>query len=132
MKTKRIYEPIFQTNLFLVFDCDFKEAEKCLKKNKINTNLNGCAGQMGVYDYNYEDGRIQRRYYIFVRKEKKANIEVLTLIHELSHLVFRSLEDCGIRINVENDEVFTYYLEYFLSKIITNERPKKKHKKPKK
>jgi hypothetical protein len=56
------------------------------------------------------------RYFIWVRLCE----DIAVLVHECIHLAYRVLEDRGIKISQENDEVLAYYHGY-LFKTLWNE-----------
>lgn len=45
-------------------------------------------------------------------------MSVEELIHEIIHYVFAVLDNTGVPINCDNDEVFAYFVGYILNKII--------------
>lgn len=115
MKIKKIYEPVFFTNLLFLYDCTAFEAENYLRNlSGIKTRLEKCSGQTGSYIVMDNPQKEQKRYYIYIEKGK-LNPEIL--VHEVSHLCFISLFDCGIKITEETDEVFSYYMEWWIKKL---------------
>lgn len=113
MKIKRIHEKVYNAHLLLIYDCKAKQAERYLHGHNIKTDLTRCSGQMGTYTVKDGEEYEQQRYYIYIEKGK----EHATLIHELAHLVFVSLWDCGIRVTQETDEIFAYYLEWWFNQL---------------
>jgi len=117
MKIKRIYEPVFNIHLLLIYDCLAFEAEDYLRNlSGIKTRLEKCTGQTGSYiiEDRKDKQSQQTRYYIYVEKGK---LKPEILAHEISHLIFFSLFDAGIKITQDTDEVFSYYLEWWTKKI---------------
>ncbi|MCX6724234.1 MAG: hypothetical protein NT155_03645 [Candidatus Staskawiczbacteria bacterium] len=132
MKIKIFYEPIYNTHLLLLYECNYIEAEHYFSKNKIRTDLIKCSGQTGTYRVEKPDGSSQKRYYIYIEKTDKGWIEdISTILHEISHLVFMSLFDCGIEINPKTDETFSYYFEWWFKTLINSLTPKKRAKRKK-
>lgn len=113
MKTKTFHEKIYNTRLLLIYDCKAIEAETFLSKKGIRVDLIRCVGQTGRYIHKEGEEYEQKRYYIYVEKKQKLN----TLLHEISHLVFMSLFDCGIEINQRTDEIFVYYFEWWFNQL---------------
>lgn len=114
MKVKKFYEPMFHARLILVYDCKARDASEYLEKNNIKTDLVKCSGATGAYTYKIGKDFRQQRYWMFVMKNKN---ERSTLIHEICHLVFMALKDCGIEIDDRNDETYAYYFEWWHEKI---------------
>ena len=132
MKILNIFEPIFYTHLLFIYDCTCKEATQYLNKKNIRANIKGCSGQTGSYVVK-EGETSQNKYYIFIEKSNKGVVEELsTLLHEISHLVFMAMADCGIQINKDTDEVFSYYFEWWFKRLIKIEETNKKKKVSKK
>ena len=130
MKVEKIYEEVFSNHLLLLHDCKAIEAEHYLNNLNIRTTLRGCTGQTGSYYVTDKDGGQQIRYYIYL---EKGRADSATIVHEASHLVFRSLQDCGIKIVKDTDEIVAYYLEWWFKKISgiikTPSRPRRRNKK---
>lgn len=110
MKVKKLYEEIYRTHLLFIYDCTAKEATDYLYKKNIKADLEKCSGQTGTYTHEDKEGARQNRYYIFIEKGEE---EKYTLVHEIAHLIFMSLDDCGIEIVRGTDEIFAYYFEYW-------------------
>lgn len=115
MKVKKFYESIYHTHLTLLWDCKAFDAEDYLRRSKIGkrANLVKCSGQTGSYIFKKPEYE-QERYYIYIEKGKENNG---TLIHEIAHLVFMALADCGIGVDQTTDEIYAYYLEHWYTKI---------------
>lgn len=45
------------------------------------------------------------------------NQDIATLVHELTHFVFNTLDEKGVPIRIENDEAFAYYIEYWVNEV---------------
>lgn len=111
MKVKRFWERLYNTHLVFVYDCKAIEAQDYLRKNGMgNRDLVTCTGQMGSYTVTKGKQYEQTRYYIYIEKGKYQNY---VLVHEIAHLIFIALADCGIRVNQETDEIFAYYYEWW-------------------
>lgn len=54
-----------------------------------------------------------------------------TLVHEISHLVMHSFEECGVPISIENTETFAFYTEYWWREINYSRRKWPKGNRPK-
>lgn len=120
MKIRIIHEPIYNTHLTLIYDVLAFEAEDWLREKGIRANLVKCSGQTGAYTVKRTKQYEQIRYYIYIEKGKQE-----ALLHELVHLAFMSLQDCGIVIKQETDEIIAYYLEWWykrVSKIMKGEK----------
>ena len=113
MKIKNIHEIIFNTRLLFVYDCNAIEAENHLNTKNIITNLRKCTGQTGNYIERTKEKQ-QSRYYMYI---EKGNLTPEIIAHEVSHLCFMSLFDCGIKINQDTDEIFSYYIEWWIKEI---------------
>ncbi len=114
MKIKVIIEPVYSTHLTLIYDVRAFEAEDWLRKKGIRANLVKCSGQTGSYTVTRNKQYQLTRYYIYVEKGKEE-----ALLHELVHLVFMALFDCGIVIKQDTDEVIAYYLEWWARRLRT-------------
>lgn len=115
MKVKKFHEGIFNVHLLFVYDCKASEAQEYLRKNNIYTNLVAEKGETGKYIVKRNKDWEQERYYIYLEKSKNDITPIL--LHELCHLVFFALRDCGIEIHKDNDEIVAYYLEYWFNKL---------------
>ena len=113
MKIKNIYESVYSTHLLLIYDCTAIEAENYLNTQNIITNLRRCTGQTGSYIVKDKD-REQSRYYIYIEKGK---LDVETIVHEICHLCFMSLFDLGIKITQDTDDIFCYYVDWWVKQI---------------
>ena|SRR3990167_4449262 len=116
MKIKNIFEPIFNTHLLFIYDCKAFDAEDYLRRQGIETSLVRNFGQLGSYKFTKDNDKEwqQIRYYIWLERGQE---KTTTLYHELSHLIFLSLFDCGIKITRDTDETFCYYLEWWIKEI---------------
>ena len=116
MKIKKLNESIYKTPVTLIWDCKAFEAENYLKESGIShkVDLVRCSGQTGRYSIKSIKNQSEKiYYYIFLEKgeEHKA------LLHEVAHLVFMSLADCGILVDERTDEIYAYYLEHWYKKL---------------
>ena len=106
LKIYRIDDPIYGASLTLCVG-DLKLFEKYLKKfdfyNQIELSKTGIGKHIFLEGYNI----------IWI---KKFNLG--TLFHEISHMVFSVFNSRGIPIDIQNDEVFAYYVQMTTNNIL--------------
>lgn len=118
MKVKRFIEPVFIVEVVVIYDATVKEAEAYLKKLKVeNVDLEDVAGECGTY-LGKRHGFSAKKYYIYLEKIENKEYLQSVIYHETVHLVNRAMADCGIWLDKPTDEVYAYYTEYWLEKII--------------
>lgn len=116
MKIKNFYEPVYNTHLLFIYDCKPVEAENYLNEKNIQRRLRGCTAQTGSYKVTRKTDGEQSRYYIYIEKDTPDK-ELRALVHEIAHLIFMSLSDCGIYVTRDTDEIFAYYFDWWFGKL---------------
>jgi hypothetical protein len=110
MKIKKIYEPILQSEVFLIFDCKYDDLEKWLDKRAIRKESYKLL--VGAVT-DYEDEKNAIHYVIWIEDKK----DFYTLFHENVHLVKRLFTDRKVPFNGNNDEMVAYYLTFWFKKL---------------
>lgn len=134
MKYYYFEERIFGGNMDLIINCSQTECEKFFRKKlkentlelKIKNEYEGCHCVL-------IKGMIIRRIIWLEKFDWSVKSQGL-LTHELSHFIFQLMEDNGIPISKENDEVFAYLMSYYVTNLfwklrVLNPRHKKYDKK---
>lgn len=107
----------YSANIIFYCDCSPLQIKKHMAKKYCIDNVD-CENADVGFTNNYlpEEDNASIRYVVWIRH----NDDIATLVHECIHLAFRILEDRGIKVNIENDEVLAYYHSY-LFKTLWNE-----------
>lgn len=109
---KLFYEPVFETTVLFITDSLPCEIDDYLKKHKYATQTAGydtTSGSVTFLDETDGKGRRTREYMVVVEDRKSF----YTLLHETHHLANHILNDRGIGINNENDEISSYVQTYW-------------------
>lgn len=114
MKVTKLSEKVYKTDLLLLYDCHGTEAEDYLKKHKITAHLSRCTGMTGAYTVKKPNDGENIKYFMYIEKDKD---QLQSMVHEVAHLVFMALLDCGIKVTQETDEIFAYYFDWWFKKI---------------
>lgn len=112
-----LFDEVYRVGLNLVVCSDRKQWDKWLDDIKYSED------EEARIAHNLVDGAYYRvtpdnntagnnTNVIFLRTK---NISVLT--HELIHLIFKTFDEKGVPVRLENDEAFAYYLEMWLNKV---------------
>lgn len=66
--------------------------------------------------------RLKNKQHVIILQSQKTKIgfELNIFIHELSHYIISVFDICGIKINMDNDEVFAHFIGYLTKKVISN------------
>lgn len=109
MKTKVFKEPIYQVHLTLLWDCTNDELFQWIKryKNVELPDINNFDG--GVFQLDSDNSRY---FFLWLNKTNPGIIA-----HECLHTVFDILEYNGVKYDPDNQEPFTYYLQYWIELI---------------
>jgi hypothetical protein len=104
MKNKVFCEQIFDIKVFLILEKDFSKVRKYLEKR----------GHIFDGDLNDAEGIVSslegiNEWYIWFKKP----IVRKTIIHECTHLTRQILNYNGIDFSDDQDEVLSYYMEYW-------------------
>ena len=104
-KKKFIEDPIFGGNFWFCLGNKDKFKKFVEKKTKAKIELSE--------DSN--GARYEKNNIVFVWIEKK---DFGVLIHELQHNCLRTLDGLGMKVSVESEEVYAYYIEYTFNKCL--------------
>jgi len=116
MKKYWINDEMFQQGFYLIPGCSVKDLDKYLTKEYgVVSELSNCAVGSVLTMINTEDDTTV--VYLWIKELHWTIKGQSTLIHELSHLVFRNLERAMISHSRETDEVFAYYIQHFFKQI---------------
>lgn len=111
-KTFKIRDEIYNSSCDVIIGDD-KYFRKFLKSRGISgddINPNWYAETGNFCD---NEGRVNG-YYIRIPEITFTNDNYSTIVHELAHLTFHTLEDRGVKFGVDNQEPYTYLLEHYL------------------
>lgn len=117
MKSKVIFDPVYRTTLVFITDSSLTEANKKLKRmglGQIPSEIYVANGTMHYFDEEDYPKRVRGRIYlVWVKKNK----DLVTLIHELSHLTIAILTEKGLPITDDNasSEAFAYYHQFWFT-----------------
>lgn len=121
MKTIRIKDDIFKTEVLIIFNASVKEANKYLEKIG-NKYLIGDDNNVLAQLVRTNNGLYRIIYFKKLNKNKEP---LANLVHELFHLVIRICDDKGVpniaRIEENGycgDETGAYLIEFYYNKII--------------
>ena len=105
MRTKTIPIPIYQSELVIIQDKNWKKINK-----KYGLNV---PKRFGAFVFNKEskDGYVQ--YIVCLDKNPSNSL----IAHECVHLVNSFFNDWGIKLDVENDEPQAYLMGWFVEQI---------------
>ena len=126
LRARRIYESVFLADVWFLYGGGIAELKEWYAKKKITSDCDPkLQGYVEPLDYTKKDGTVERSYIIRVEEN-----DFYTLAHECVHLVRHILDDRGIPIRADNDEVFAYYHGYWLKKLWRLTNKKEKNVKP--
>jgi hypothetical protein len=116
MKPTIVYDEILYTTTWLYCGCPLSEVIKDVEKHhnmKIDIDKPECARDrfdLGTcFTVPLDEANL---YVIYVRRKR----DIITLSHEVVHLVFRIFDDMDIPISEENQEMFARYHTFFMTK----------------
>lgn len=127
---KIIYEPIFQTEtlFYVCVDPDTVIAH-ARSKYDIQLKKEDFEGASGICWklYSKITARSQKSHCWFVWLEIPGDLRLTT--HEAGHLAFNMLNHHEVKCDIDNQEVYCYFLEFFTYELWTAmELPKEKKK----
>lgn len=119
MKIKKIINPIFKTELAIIYNCDRKTANKYLvsiKEREMDED-DHCLGELIERD----DGMGRVIWLKSFHKDNKTEVSIF--IHELFHYVIRLCDNRGIPITARvrgypGDEAAAYLMEFYFNEFI--------------
>lgn len=111
MRVKKLYEPIFRTDVIFITESDPKQVHDYLKKIGYHDKsfYDSTSGSVTLLDKTDHLGRQTREYLVIVEGKK----DFYTLLHETIHLVHHILSDRMIPVNEKNTEIIAYLSEYW-------------------
>ncbi len=129
MKHIEFKVPIYDIGIKLLLNCSEEEACNYFnKKYQLNIITNGYAGFNQLIG-SPNNGKISL---VWIKEFDWTIFSQKTLVHELTHTVFGILDCAGIPINFDNQESFTYLIDYIYGECLSklkNLHPKLSSKK---
>lgn len=110
-----IYNETFRTNIYVSYGIPAEEYRRSVKKYmgvELDTIPEGVYGKMNVFEENKTGNGI-----IWIWTKDK---DVSHLAHEAMHVVINDLTERGIKVSNESDEIFCYYLQMIIRKVLEN------------
>lgn len=114
VKIKHFYEPMLGVNCYFIYEYTPEEALKGLRK------LDAICKDEVWESFHFEENNNGKtikyikddipRYLVFV-KGRWYHV----LVHEAVHLTNMIFDQKGIRLDIDNDEYYAYYIEYWYS-----------------
>ena len=117
VKTKKlryykILEDVFFCRVHVFLDGTYEDYRKKLESLGVNRPKHEPSASDNLI-YGESGSDENGNYFIYVKDQSDLG----TIHHEVIHLIFRVLGSKGIPINIENEETFAYYSEYWFKKI---------------
>lgn len=108
----RVVENVYRKHLTVLIDPDTERAKKALAKLTGNTPENSDpSGSAGSAILSYPKGN---QPIIWL----KSKNDLTTLAHECAHVAMYVLDLCGIKVTQENDEPFTYLMQFYMNRCL--------------
>lgn len=105
-------EPVLNTTTLVIKNCKASQATQILKgygytgeSLRSDDDVHGCTFHM--------DPSINENGHFFWVVWLRNDRDIPTVVHELTHLVLGILDESGIPIRKENDEIAAYYMGYY-------------------
>ena len=113
----KVTEPMLKSGLTALVNCSYKECEKYIAKHGYKTADDGIdhSTAFGVLFHlaKIEDPN-DKAYLLWQRHFDWTIADMGVFVHELLHFAVSILDDKGIAVRVENDEVLAYLQEYYV------------------
>lgn len=109
-----LHDNVFRTRLNIVIVADTDEWGKWLDKAGFTGERHEHKTKEAMY-YRVlpEDNTLGNNWsVIFLRKQDMSH-----LVHELVHFIFNTFDSAGVPTRIENDEIFAYYMEYWVNSV---------------
>lgn len=118
---------VYGSRVLVFADCTQEEALNRVKKEfgeRIELGDDACGISAWFSAKKRRGINRQGRYYVIWIGDKK-NISVL--VHEILHLVMNIMRDKEVKIDVDNQEPFCYYVDHWIDRILKALKGGKKH-----
>lgn len=115
MNIKRIKDPVYETTIWCVWDCDNDELVEWVKK-KYKQEINNICYAGRAIELN--DGHYSEFIIYFYKAEWVFDF-ISVLHHELWHLTQYIMEYVGIEFNEHTTESYAYFSSYLLREILS-------------
>lgn len=115
-----VKEPMFKSGLTVLVNCSWDELKEYLEDRNLVGNrdedIDSHRNSIGcLFHLQFKDDKDENRMYLLWQKKFSWTIEDIgTFVHELMHFTTAILDDKGIPIRYENDEVMAYFQEYYI------------------
>jgi hypothetical protein len=108
MPIKKIQDPIYRVDIYLIFDVAKETAFKFIKSKWNINNLDELWGKAGFCFGMEQD------YFIALPDNKKNYHFTTILAHACLHVTSRVLRDVGIFLSDDSEEYYIYYLSWLM------------------
>lgn len=113
MKRLKLKNP-YSDNVWVIWDCTREQYEAFLKRR----HGKDAPEQGGFYRGCVDEIERKDKSSCFYLWFESGREEVLTIIHETNHLVFRLLMYAGVKLNLKTEEAFAYLQEDLCKQIL--------------
>lgn len=118
MKYFKIEGEFLKTDLHCVINCSHKEFIDYVNKNWGGYDDEPNKEVVGILVDVENPKTKEQRFFLWLDKFDGSVEHIAMLSHELNHFTFRVLGERGVGIASDDNEVFCYYQELFLEKIL--------------
>lgn len=129
MKRVLIVDSIYETDFWLIWDCQKSEADKFIEKKYRNTKVS-------IIPDDYVDAATimtdENVYALWIKNRNFAKYPSFAIDHELVHVVTGVFRIVGMSLKQSTEEAYAYYFQYLKRKIWKELFPPKKKKVKKK
>lgn len=110
-----LHDNVYRTALELMVSPDPSEVDKWLDMIGFTGERHEHASRNAMYYRIKPDENRDKENCTFIWLREK---HIPSLAHELTHFIFGEFEEKGIPLSAENDEVFAYYMEFWLNMVL--------------
>jgi len=118
LKTHNFYDEMYGASVLFLYGGSNEEADVYLERRGFNANRTShstagfCRSGVILVTDNEDSPEIPF-FVVWIQNPRSYGV----LAHEIFHLVFRVLDNCGLKYSHETEETYAYYQKYWLERI---------------